>query len=635
MDLDLDPWERVGSRDPLGDGDTSFSEISPYWPPIFTESDNTDTLLVVILAQLNEKEKKYLGLYCQHFSGRKVLLWTPSKSILECLTVQGVHRDSQANVYGLARLAHTLGLRYDATGSSITGVDGRTFFMVVDEKAKVDGLRKAGDFYDREGNMREIPLLAVSVREGPPFAEQVARGDMEPAIPDPENDYFGSSSLSLEKGWGSIPGFEADPTRPTNKNRWGIRVAVSRHIFQSNGMGDLNFSDSEMQKTWDAPFSSLIERRGSEIDCFDNRLEHGGMILHNPDRGIFTVESPDLPTRWESLYAAIGILSQRLPAELVAEILKDVDKRPNRNFPRGIPVWLNRQTDKHTHILVMFEANDDEIRCIKDVLHHAICEFSETPGHTFELITWDQHRIRSRRDLFAFWEEYTHCDPDWRLGKPTLNLLLNSPKENDLHALQRYGVYGAEISYNPDQPFWHVLPPAEPDGIDYLACEGYQLRGELCDKISVYYVFRPTDSEYFEAPTEFKGLACYAPWRKERDGTLEDIWEIVLRIYMREDMGFHCSRFFCLDRQSLVDNTLLLVEPDFYLGGKAEKASSFDEAGPPKACYLLISHGDLAGLGQSTIAADCGISSRDLDFEQIRQKYVNRFQQRSGWALYF
>lgn len=176
----------------------------------------------------------------------------------------------------------------------------------------------------------------------------------------------------------------------------------------------------------------------------------------------------------------------------------------------------------------------------------------------------------------------------------TFGLLGNLARDydNNLRALDydNYNIDLVEAAYNPDQPYYYN-PPV------WGAVSNSFTHGCLViyNWISVFYLTKHlTDSEdlalrkeihqvdgqdrYGIDPdaamnydTEQRKDVCFVPWEHDEDGTLDDIWYIVLKIYKHEGFGRRFQRFFCLDRQSVEDQTLIIVEPDFFLAGKKSK----------------------------------------------------------------
>ena len=58
-------------------------------------------------------------------------------------------------------------------------------------------------------------------------------------------------------------------------------------------------------------------------------------------------------------------------------------------------------------------------------------------------------------------------------------------------------------------------------------------------------------------------ICGFVPWKTdESDGTIRDIWEIV-QMVSREAVWGHDDYFICIDQQSAIDKTVILVVPDY------------------------------------------------------------------------
>lgn len=67
-----------------------------------------DTLLIAVLADLDDATEATLIQLIQEALESKVKIetWKPTKLLLESIAIQGLYRDSIANLYALAVLAH-------------------------------------------------------------------------------------------------------------------------------------------------------------------------------------------------------------------------------------------------------------------------------------------------------------------------------------------------------------------------------------------------------------------------------------------------------------------------------------------------------------------------------------------------
>jgi hypothetical protein len=165
--------------------------------------------------------------------------------------------------------------------------------------------------------------------------------------------------------------------------------------------------------------------------------ENPGLELHDPDRPVL---STDLKATlgWESYLEAMVAALSKLPVGLATDIVSRIgDARSVQSCS-----WKNFPCDEHLVIFLLFPATPDQIRETTSFIQEAVrketvklkstdldeSDFEsdlDEPKMTFELIPWDKHGIRSRRDLMTFWSSYyySRVGSFWA-GIPALNLLL-------------------------------------------------------------------------------------------------------------------------------------------------------------------------------------------------------------------
>lgn len=590
--------------------------------PVLKKDDKV--LLMLMLTEFTEQQKKKLVGFLEADrqvinGGVKVKTWTPSKCLLDTIAVQGPHRDSLANVHALAMLAYQSGLEFQF----------HTSFVVADELTK-----RCWEGTHRVGERGVLSLLMVSVRPEIPAETSPSISSPPPLVRVMISRF--SDTLDQHENVGV-----SDVDSNLSSDDFLIYDCFSmeepRVVRQSSKHGLLPFMLEEFR--WEAYNSFLRGVLLPEYHCKIRKLyylskpgaqrsysiSYHSIYLLDPDKEIFSTESPHLSTRKQYLKTAWSALSSRLPPELSTEIISRADLVP---FFRA-PLWRRRQSQGHLHIFVMFPTKEDELREAHLIIHDALQKRSKEQKEvlkTTELIPLHRHGMRSRRDVVAFWNEYRTQEPDERWNDPLLNLMLK-PIQNKavdlsqfaivssggarpvfvlrttldtlcivstfgslVHIARDYGGYNADLveaTYNPDQPYYYNPPIWE--AVGNLFTDKYLV---VYNWISVFYLTKHlTDSEdlvlrkevhkvdgqdrYDIDPdasvnydTEQRKDVCFVPWEHDEDGTLDDIWSIVLEIYKHEGFGRRFARFFCLDRQSVEDQTLIIVEPDFFLAGR-------------------------------------------------------------------
>lgn len=73
---------------------------------------------------------------------------------------------------------------------------------------------------------------------------------------------------------------------------------------------------------------------------------------------------------------------------------------------------------------------------------------------------------------------------------------------------------------------------------------------------------------HINAINEYQVLSptfCFIPWSREQDGTLQDAWNILWQMFQHSARNSTNPVFLCIDEQSGVDQTLLVIRADWYL----------------------------------------------------------------------
>ncbi|KAJ6096045.1 hypothetical protein N7486_006791 [Penicillium sp. IBT 16267x] len=589
----------------------SVEVVSPDRMPVFKANDGV--LLMVMLTEFTEQREKALVDFLETESGVitggfKVQTWTPSKSLLGSIALQGPHRDSQANIHALAMLAYRSGIQFLF----------RTSFVVADALTN-----RCWNGTHRVGERGKLSLLMVSAE--PEITQKTPTSISSPppgvrVVVSRFSDYPYSSNQdrgNQDRGIAYDDYDDYDDYNSCTVRRCGVLPFILGKYWKEF---DDNFAAYYHFRT-SSHFHQII-RTGIQGPY---SASHFFVYLHDPDQKMFSTENTALSARKQYLKAAWSAISSRLPPELSTEIIALADRVPSFRAP----LWRCRQSQEHLHIFIMFPTTEDELCEAHWIIHDALQKRpKEQKGapKTAELIPLHRHGMRTRRDVVAFWEEYRVHEPDERCNDPLLNLMLNPIQNKNVNLshfaivcsggarpvvalrttfntlglvstsglfdlsdrdCEKYSIDLVEAAYNHDQPYYHNPPIWEAVGNSsadkYLRDYGW---------ISVFYLTKHlTDSEdlilrkeihkvdgqdrydidpdlaigyYYEQRKD----VCFVPWERDEDGTLDDIWNIVLKIYKHEGFGRRFQRFFCLDRQSVEDQTLIIVEPDFFLAGR-------------------------------------------------------------------
>ncbi|KAJ5105550.1 hypothetical protein NUU61_002897 [Penicillium alfredii] len=519
--------------------------------PVLTKG-NTDknTLVIAILTYLDEASEAELVQHFQEILGDsiKIHTWKPSRSLLQSIAKQGPHLDSQANLYALAVLAYR---------------SERSAFLVADEltRRQLTGERRVGE-------SDSISVVMISTKPQPSTA---AKQDDE------------------------------------------VIIVAKR----TNGDG------KEIQKLLEMPLEPLsINPQARDIEMF--LRTSCGLALHDPDRAVLTADTASSLGREKYSGAVAEALStsrRGLPVELVTDIVSRADSDSMTELVQ-MPVWERAMSYQHLVIFLFFPASEDKLHKTQSIIQDAVRKHAATKkpnrqNTTVELIPWERHRLASRRKLATFYNEYRHwVDPNTRMDRPLHFLrepirgidsaqfgsvfsryeLFPFVRQNSLEGLvtknwtsddnpdeesETLDINSAENLSHPDEPFYYNPPPWMPSGsqeeeeteFEWLAAFYLtnQLTKEQDESIQTELKTKNDIDEDFEWVKEIGVI----PWKSgpegDVDGTIEDIWEIVWKVWTSEGRAGNCGTFACVDQQSAVDQTVILVDAKWYHGSREQE----------------------------------------------------------------
>lgn len=497
-------------------------------PPV--EASGKKSLLVVVLGSLSGLTIESLVRHIQNSSPDTLIqTWIPSRSLLQSIARPGRCRDSRANLYAVAMLVHR---------------SGRSHFVVADELA------------NRQ--------LTGTCRVG-------------------EDTAFSIIIAMLHR------------SSPTTTARDLVRVIARRATI----LGDEKASADELLRVLGSP-ESLAKKRENHQFGIDLSAGTEGLVLYDPDCDIFPPN--DLASlRWENYHdAVISSLStppHYLPAELRTKIIALADQKAT-NSP--MPVWERRQSEEHLILFLLASATEHQLAQTQNMIQQQLQgNGSRHRKRTVELIPYERHYIRTRRDLYGFWNQYRLFRPAIGTNTPPLYIL-----EEPIHRLEMaqfgslsydnegfllvartsldkisqemassaFGFHQVELQpshpkdairiYDPDQPFYSIPPPWIPavtpgkshyyTGVFYLT---NRLTVEQDERIRAQLETESAMDAAFLRPKK----CCYVPWESDTDADSEALWRIAWAVYT-ESIDYGC--FFCIDQQSAIDLTALMVIPD-------------------------------------------------------------------------
>ncbi|KAJ5113278.1 hypothetical protein N7456_001812 [Penicillium angulare] len=545
---------------------------SPDQVPVYKKLDKV--LVLVLLTDLTESEKielvrGKLGQYIE--DGIKIKTWTPSTKLLRSISQRGPNRDSRANIHALAMLAFQSGLEFVTAGTS---------FLVANELTKRI-LRNTC----RPGESNTELVVMIVVRTNPRK----------------------TNPLPAHLEWLSWKGQD------------GIRVVATRfriQLWDLYGLGDINPFELTERRDGQETLSECLAmyQMGNYVDHFPefegrgfdeidfSTIHDSSMVLCDPDAPPFTIQKGISTTHLETLKAVVPILSSRLPPELIDSTIAHLTHQPRIQGP----LWRKPQTDKHIHFFLMYPETEKHIKNMALKIRDSYrATHRGHPGITVELISFERHQMRSRRDMISFYNEYRVFNPSQELGFPTLHLIPEDdspgyPYDTPLRQRLKFCLVSeAEAAFDPEQPFYSNPPPWAPitaynngEYDPFTECiPVFYLTKELTPEqdLAVKAAISKKDPGYgnesgqledsdFDDEDEYEwgGIderkrkdARFVPWEKDDDATLDDIFKILVEVYNYQGMGYQCLNIFCIDRDSPTDRCLLLVQADLYLSGKS------------------------------------------------------------------
>lgn len=494
-----------------------------------------DTWPLIILANFRKSSKDKLVELLRPRSSElingfpprdKIQTWTPSTSVLASMAQQGPCRDSQANLYALAILAYQ---------------SGHSRFLVAD---KLSNRQLSIKLHEDSTFMLSVVLIRV-------FEDLASSG--------------GHLAVSARRALCC-----------------GEPIELMFSIFDQHTHSVGN------------PDSHLRE-------YFQSRDKCPGSRLHDPERPVLSFNaktSVERESQLQAIYAALP----RLPVELVMDI---VARTGAAQIPETVS-WKDYPCEHHLVIFLLFPATPDQIRettaAIEDAVvnHRQVAEwnpFERFETQTFELIPWEKHRIRCRRSLMEFWLFYHSRTLAFSHRRPLLHLMLEpmahtsdqcfgtisssiasvaiawrSPLNEVVRRLDEpCSMFSTKIEkiYNPDDPF-------------YYRSHQWQTAGYYATRwLPVVLLTNHLSEEQELEIREAIGLGCretemaIEPWKSgpagDIDGTVQDIWEIALRVEKAFFQPESVYYFVCIDQQSAVDSTVLFVTLDTFSTGTARR----------------------------------------------------------------
>jgi hypothetical protein len=537
--------------------------------------------------------------------------WSPSNVLLRSLAYQGPHRDSQANLYALAVLAHQY---------------GHSEFIVADELTKC----------------KLAPEFDPEYESGSPsgsYAEIYThfKPDCEVIVISVHERDVDSRSLSV---WARRIRIR-DPVYNKRHPQCNEQTSIALMFAESHGMRNsqaVAIPGAIFPASYPGYFTSEIHDRVFE----DNVWDWHGLELHDPDCPMLTPDTVgglEWKCRRDAQRKTLGMALPNLPKELIYDIVDRIGVAP----PVSLPIWEKFPSKNHLVIFVSFSMAKAEQERTMDLIDNEFERhfgkkrlqgfelgsgyrlYSEsdssydeddqdewsrppkTPEMTFELIPWERHGATSRRDFMNLWLEYyastvmfqgggrppLHilAEPITNIRTPhfvelladnksvavasrtTLDTIITVTKRDQNLPSSRFRDLHIPSSHNEnlivaDQPFcrvrlsWQcaVLQAQTWIPAFYLTS---RLTEEQVRDIRIEIKSPYGDDGDYDAYMEVSPKDCgFVPWKDgESDGTIRDIWEIAQMVH-KESLWRGNDFFICIDQQSAIDKKVILVVPD-------------------------------------------------------------------------
>jgi hypothetical protein len=521
-------------------------------------SDKRESLLVASLAELEHDDETLLVQMLQNSIGDtlRVQLWHPPKLGLP----QPFHdskgrRDSKANIYGLAVLAHR---------------DGRSGFLVADRLTK-----RQLKCDPRPGESPLLSLVMVGIR----------------------------SPSKTSRTY-------ADHAEPETSER--IRVIAKRHTIQ----GTESEAILRLLDTFELSYTFL---GGNSIDMTTRLCDYGLELHDPDHAVFFSDTAVTTGREeFERDTKAALLESTPLPAELVTSIVSRLNHRSKpesvstRVKSENLVIFLTFPTAEDERDFMQSSLQREVQRCLerRTTSPAKRKREEERPDIRVQLIPWEQKSHATRRDLEYHWKERhdrSLCPLNYLLApiKPSRqplalgdaqfgsiyhgndgfvlmarNTLDQMVKTKVNHSNGRLGKIAqlqedlkngnlpdssqVEFLIGPDEPFYYNPPLWEPvNGEGLISIAVFYLTNKLSpDQIGALKTELLTDN----AQLNGQKACCFVPWEDGRktalDGTIDDIWRIFWE--MRRCTSCQMPIFF-IDKQSGIDQTVLMVDTDHYI----------------------------------------------------------------------
>lgn len=541
-----------------------------------SQANLTGLVKSIVEDDLKSHSDKYFGTSAQaknatHNVNVNVRVWSPTRRLLGSIAQVGPPRDNQSNLYALAILAYR---------------SGRPRIIVADETTK---RQLSGKFlYDRDlYSIRgggHISVILLSTNRNPDSGEYSVFAKR--AVCSPQETMFNIDDID--------------------------------YIWRDPDPQGRRFKS--VHKTWGPLWAHGQGWRGT--------------MLHDPDEEPFKPGTANILGRDYYAKAVIAAFTQYLPTELAIQIAN------TNSDPIKMPIWDRRPSNTHLVIFLLYPTTPQELGNTYKKLEEVIPtkffhrgprmpitipntgftvqteEWYTEPHMTLEVVPWNKHRMKTRRDLINFWNEYRVWDAQLGRKEGGIMPLLYLPRPLAALDEAQFGVFTCKprkpnILFVQEMKFFDICTDMEEWGYVRTSHE-FDSRNKgakeiLCQPDNPFFIDPPLwlpiittnwirtvvfltnqlshaakqtlkqlivppievdsdgsdyDSQHGDTSPEYS----IVPWREDAamiDGNVEDIWELVQALYVYpQALQRSTISFVCVDQQFELDQSIILVQAE-------------------------------------------------------------------------
>ena len=506
-----------------------------------------NNVLLVLLARFSPQERIKLCDDLQSASPpdvgiKEIKIWEPPKDSLVDLAFIGKHGDSEAIIYGAAVSAARLGWQ------RILVADGLS-------------LRQTGGI-PHLGESQDISLVLVCMH----FNEKGDAGKDDIRVVAKRVDVLGVQDLQADfRIWLVEPdtlGSAGGRIRLGQYERAALLHDPDQPLFSPDKMSRIGRESLRLPVTYSRPLlpAEVIYNVFSYVDAVADELDKPNL---DPSSSLFY-----------TLYQMSEYDLQETENSLRKTLSEHDDRYRTSSKVRVVP-WKRSYRATRREFMTLYEA----LRNAE--AHEHICEkfpmfFLDRPftGGATDCIGFAfQHgtgRIYLRRRPIAEMIKQLYASADRRPSQESPDFSIAGLTTARLwiweNTIQSHYDENIELLRHPEKPYHHVPIPWLPADPAITAAPVFFITKHL--SVSEEFEIKrglETERDIFDfADEDDEKKFCYVPWDREEDGTMEDIWSILVKCALprtgsdRDAVG----QIIVVDKQSAQDGKVIMVDPD-------------------------------------------------------------------------